>query len=245
MTFTPSVRHRATLAASVLLAIANAVNPAHAARSAACDKIPVQPRSTQSVGRDMVVNGVSTSLAGMEFAGTPKDISNAFREFWIREDVPAKARLNATGLMLSALDDQCLYILNIPSQVEGDSVRGFMSVIRLGEEQVAHKIADSVIPLPEASNVLSDVESRDPGQTGRTWILDMPGDAELNARRYRNTLTTRGWVSIGRVPDYWVFNNQSGRDTAFAMQHGADSVDVSFSDRGGRTAAVINTIRNR
>jgi hypothetical protein len=29
------------------------------------------------------------------------------------------------------------------------------------------------------------------------------------------------------------------------MRHGSDSVDVSFSDRDGKTVAVVNAIRNR
>jgi hypothetical protein len=211
----------------------------------ACNKTPVQPQSVQAVGRDMIVNGVPTSVVGMQFAGTTEDVSRAFREFWIREDVPAKGRSNASGLLLSALDDQCLYILSIPTQNEGDHTRGLMSVVRLGSDQAKHRIPDSAIPLPEESTILSDVESHDPGQTGRTWLLDMPGDPQWNAQRYRNTLAARGWVNVARQPDYQSTGTRAAQGTAFAMQHGADSVDVSFSDRGGRTAAVVNAIRNR
>lgn len=211
----------------------------------ACNKTPVQPQSVQAIGRDMIVNGVPTSVVGMQFAGTTEDVSKAFREFWIREDVPAKGRSNASGLLLSALDDQCVYILSIPPQGNGDHTRGLMSVVRLGSDQTNHRIPDSAIPLPEESAILSDVESHDPDQTGRTWLLDMPGDPQWNAQRYRNTLAARGWVNVARQPDYQSTGTRAAQGTAFSMQHGADSVDVSFSDRGGRTAAVVNAIRNR
>ncbi|HEY4297847.1 MAG TPA: hypothetical protein VGM85_15350 [Paraburkholderia sp.] len=236
---------RGACVASLLIAVT-------ALAGAACNKTPVQPQSTQAIGRDMIVNGVPTSVIGMQFAGTTDDVSKAFRDFWTREDVPAKGRSSASGLLLSALDGNCLYVLSIARQRENGSTRGLMNVIRLGGGgESGYRIPNSTVPLPEGSTVVSDVESRDPGQTGRTWLLDLPGDARWNAQRYRNSLAMRGWVSVGRQPDYQSAGAASAQGgaftpgTAFAMQHGRDSVDVSFSDRDGKTFAVINAIRNR
>jgi hypothetical protein len=212
---------------------------------AACNKMPVQPQGTVAIGRDMIVNGVPASVTGMQFAGAVDDVSNAFRDFWRREDVPAKGLPSSSGWLLSALDGQCLYVLSIAPQQPGERTRGLMSVIRLGGGQSEHRLPDAAVPLPEDGKVVSDVESRDPGQTGRTWQLDILGDARWNAQRYRNHLATRGWVSVGHQPDYRSSGAASAQDTAFAMRHGSDSVDVSFSDRDGKTVAVVNAIRNR
>jgi len=225
--------------------LVSALITASAMAGAACNKTPVPPQSVLAFGRDMIVNGVPTSVVGMEFAGTARDVSKAFREFWINEDVPAKGQSNSSGLMLSALDAHCLYVLNIPAQPERSRTRGLMSVIRLGDSEVAHRIPDSAVPLPEGGKILSDVESRDPGQTGRTWLLDMSGDARWNAQRYRNSLVARGWTSVGRQPDYQAVGKPSAQGTTFAMQHGGENMDVSFSDNDGRTVAVINATRNR
>lgn len=210
----------------------------------ACNKMPVPPQSSQAFGRDMIVNGVPTSLIGMQFAGTRGDVSNAFREFWLREDVPAKGRSNSSGLLLSALDGDCLYVLSIPREQNTAYTRGLMSVIRLGSKQADYRIPDSSIPLPEDGKVLSDIESRDAGQTGRTWTLDIPGDPRWNAQRYSSSLALRGWVPVGRQPDYQS-TGSAIQGATFAMQHGHDSLDVSFSDRDGRTIAVIHATRNR
>ncbi|CAD6557661.1 hypothetical protein LMG28727_06408 [Paraburkholderia kirstenboschensis] len=226
------------IAASVLFAGA-------AVAGTACDKTPVAPQSAEAIGRDMIVNGVPTSVVGMQFDGTVDDVSKAFRAFWTAENAPAKGRSSASGLMLSAVDGNCLYLLNLPLQQEGARTRGLMSVIRLGTDEANHKIPDSAIPLPEESKVLSDVESRDRGQTGRTWLLDMPGESRWNAQRYRNRLALLGWVNVGREPDYQSVGTRAPQGKAFAMQRGKDSVDASFSDRGGRTVAVINATRNR
>ncbi|RDK01964.1 hypothetical protein [Paraburkholderia lacunae] len=211
----------------------------------ACNKQPVQPQSIQAFGRDMIVNGVPTSVVGMQFSGAPSDVAEAFREYWKAEDVPSKNRSSASGILLSALDDQCLYVLTIPPQPDGAHTRAMMSVIKLSSNQAIHRIPDSAVPLPESSKIVSDVESRDPGQTGRTWLLDVPGEARWNAQRYRNRLAAQGWSSLGRQPDYQSAGAPSAHGTAFAMQRGSDSVDVSFSDRDGRTVAVVNATRNR
>jgi hypothetical protein len=211
----------------------------------ACNKQPVQPQSIQAFGRDMIVNGVPTSVVGMQFSGAPSDVAQAFREYWKAEDVPSKNRSSASGILLSALDEHCLYVLSIPPQPDGAHTRAMMSVIKLGSDQAIHRIPDSAVPMPEDSKVVSDVESRDPGQTGRTWLLDMPGEARWNAQRYRNKLAAQGWSSLVRQPDYRSAGTPAAHGTAFVMQHGGDSVDVSFSDRDGRTVAVVNATRNR
>jgi hypothetical protein len=181
----------------------------------------------------------------MQFDGTVDDVSKAFRAFWTAENAPAKGRSTASGLMLSAVDGNCLYLLNLPLQQERAHTRGLMSVIRLGTGEANLKIPDSAIPLPEEGKVLSDVESRDRGQTGRTWLLDIPGEARWNAQRYRNRLALQGWINVGREPEYQSVGTRSPQGKAFAMQRGKDSVDASFSDRDGRTVAVINATRNR
>jgi hypothetical protein len=225
-------------------AVALISNVSVAFAGGACNKTPVPAQSSQAFGRDMIVNGVPTSLVGMQFAGTPRDVSDAFREFWIREDVPAKGRADSSGWLLSALDGACLYVLSIPRGQNTAYTRGLMSVIRLGSNQADYRIPDASIPLPEDGHVMSDIESHDAGQTGRTWALDMPGEPRWNAQRYRNSLAMRGWVIVGRQPDYQS-TGSAIQGAAFAMQHGSDSLDVSFSDRHGRTIAIVHATRSR
>jgi hypothetical protein len=238
------MKHLHHLTRAVCLAGALVGGTGLAVAGSACNRVPVSPHSSEAIGRDMIVNGVPTSLVGMQFAGTTNDVSNAFREFWTREDVPAKGRADSSGLLLSALDGGCLYVLSIPRQQNAAYTRGLMSVIQHGTGEADHRIPASSIPLPEDSKVLSDVESRDPGQTGRTWLLDMPGEPRWNAQRYRNSLAARGWVSVGHQPDYQS-TGSTIQGAAFAMQHGSDNLDVSFSGRGDATVATIHATRSR
>lgn len=211
----------------------------------ACNRQPVQPQSVQAVGQDMIVNGVPTSIVGVEFAGTPNDVSKEFREFWTGEAVPAKWQNGPSGMLISALDGTCLYVLTIAPQRNAARTRGTLSVIRLGTESARHQLPDSVVSLPRGGSTVSDVESRDQGQTGRTWLIEMRGDARENALQYRNELAGQGWSSVGRAPDHQSGPSHRPQGTAFAMQRGNDNLDASFSDQGEKTMAVINVTRIR
>lgn len=106
MTFARSIATGCWVACALLSSAAQA--------GTACDKQPVKAAHVQSFGRDMIVNGVPTSMSGMEFDGSPADVSDQFRDFWKQEGVPAKLQQGKSGRFLSALDDTCSYVLTIP-----------------------------------------------------------------------------------------------------------------------------------
>jgi hypothetical protein len=210
----------------------------------ACDKQPVEAGHIQAIGRDMVINGVPASILSVEFAGSPDEVSNEFRAFWKREDVPAKGVRTSSGLVLSALDGACHYVLTIPSTPEGARTRGVLSVTRLGSGAAHHQIPDSAVPLPEGRTI-TDVESRDPGQAGRTWLIQMSGRSGDNARNYGSSLSQQGWSTVAQSPVWTLDGSQRALGSALVMQHGNDRIDAIFSDHGGQTEAVVNATRNR
>lgn len=210
-----------------------------------CNKQPVKAEHVQAIGRDMIVNGVPTSMLSLEFAGTPADVSNEFRDFWKQEGVPAKVQHGPSGRFLSALDDNCSYVLTIPAQPDAARIKGMLSVIRLSGDTVRHQVPDSAVPLPDGGKVLSDIESHDPGQAGRMWLLALDGRSTDNAERYRSKLAGQGWVSIAQNPTFQRSDSRPPRGGSVVMQRGTDRVDAIFSDRDGKTDAVVNATRNR
>ena len=236
-----------TIACPVLRAVALicAALLAHAGNAhAACDKQPVKAERVQAVGLDMLINGVPTSVRALDFAGTADEVSSAFREFWTQEDVPAKGIRGPDGLVLSALDGACLYVLTIPDAQEGAPTKGTLSVMQISRQKASHAIAGSAIPLPEGTTI-SDVESRDPGQAGRTWLIQMSGNASDNARRYANQLAQQGWSTVAQAPAFQLDGSGRVLGSALAMQRGNDRLDAIFTARNGQTEAVINATRNR
>ncbi|MFC0399671.1 hypothetical protein [Paraburkholderia rhizosphaerae] len=213
---------------------------------AECDRRPVQPERIQAIGRDMLVNGVPTAVYGLEFAQSADRVSDAFRAFWAREGVPAKARLESSGLLLTALDGACHYVLLITPVRKASPAKGVMSVMRLNGGTARHRIPDTVAPLPPGSKTVSDIESHDPGQTGRTWIVRLDGDAASQARRYGNVLAAQGWTTVALMPVQPIGGTRQTQavGSAIGMQRGRDRVDAVFSDRLGQTQAVIHVTRN-
>ncbi|CAB3755147.1 hypothetical protein [Paraburkholderia humisilvae] len=230
-----SVRFR-WLACTLLLPVAAA---------AECDRRPVQPERIQIIGRDMLVNGVPATVYGLEFAQSADEVSESFRAFWAREGVPAKARLEFSGLLLSALDGACHYVLLIAPVRKGLHAKGVMSVVRLNGGSARHLIPDSAVPLPPGSKTVSDIESHDPGQTGRTWIVRLNGDAVNQARGYGRMLAAQGWTTVAFMPVYPLDSTRQAVGGAIGMQRGTDRVDAVFSDRQGQTQAVIHITRDR
>ena len=208
----------------------------------ACDRQPVHAERVQMIGRDMLVNGVPASVYGMEFDGTPDDVSNAFRAFWTRAHVPATGRRDASGMLLAALDGMCHYVLVIPPRVEGSRTKGLMSVMRLdgAGAGAAHRIGASTVPLPEGARAVSDVESRDGRQTGRTWLLEVNGDTKDNAQRYARRLQEAGWRVVAQAPALRLDGSQRAMGDVLAMQRGSERIDAVFSNHNGHTEAVIH-----
>jgi hypothetical protein len=229
------------------------------ASAAQCDRFPVRPERVQVIGRDMLIDGIPATIFGLEFAGSANDVSEAFRAFWMREGVPAKARLDSSNLLLTALDGPCHYVLLIAPVREGPHAKGLMSVMRLAGGNTTHSIADDAVPLPQGAKRVADIESRDPGQTGRTWVVRVAGEAAQLARRYSAMLAAQGWTAIAIAPAYAVdgaVNDmvngavdraQQVAGTAIAMQRGSDRVDAIFTGSNGSGApqAVIHITRIR
>lgn len=232
-----------SIASGCWLACALAYGVAHA--DTACDKQPVKAERTQALGRDMIVNGVPTSVWRLEFAGSPDEVSNEFREYWTRDDVAAKGMRTPSGWLLAALDESCQYVLSLPKQAEGARTAGLLSVMRLSEDAVRHQVPDSSIRLPDGGKIISDVESRDPGQAGRTWLIQMPGRADDNAKRYSSQLSEQGWSTVATAPAYTFDGTQQIKGNALVMQRRDERLDAVFSDRNGQTEVVVNAARNR
>ncbi|TXC83433.1 hypothetical protein FRZ40_23835 [Paraburkholderia azotifigens] len=226
---------------SMWLLLGAVMLPLHAmAARPACDRQPVRAAHVQVIGRDMLVEGVPTSVYGMEFSGTSADVSNEFHAFWTHAHVPARERRDASGLLLAALDGACHYVLVVPARGDSGSVKGLMSVMRLDAAGATHRVEASRIALPRGARTVSDIESRDPGQAGRTWLIDMSGEAKDNAQHYTRQLQQAGWRVVAQMPALRLDGSQRTTGHVLAMQRGSERIDAVFSHRNGQTEAVIH-----
>jgi len=212
--------------------------------SEACNRQPVHPSRVQTISRDMLINGVPVAVYAVDFDASPDDVSNAFRAYWTQAHVPARGWRDASGLLLSALDGNCHYVLTLPPQSNGASAKGVMSVMRL-DGGARHRIDSRRVPLPDGARPLGDVESRDGQQTGRTWLISTDGDTQDAARRYARQLEAAGWKVVAQAPALTFDGTQRALGDMLAMQRGSDRIDAMFSRRSGSTEAVIHATTDR
>ncbi|ACC73457.1 hypothetical protein PPMP20_16195 [Paraburkholderia phymatum] len=206
----------------------------------ACDRQPVHATHVQVIGRDMLIEGVPASVYRMTFSGTSADVSSEFGAFWTQAHVPATERRDASGVLLAALDGACHYVLVMPSREDGETTQGLLSVMRLDGAGATHRVDALLVPLPEGARTVSDIESRDGRQAGRTWLLDMSGETKDNAQRYARRLQQAGWRVVAQMPAPRLGGSQRATGHVLAMQRGSERIDAIFSNRSGQTEAVIH-----
>ncbi|TDA47470.1 hypothetical protein [Burkholderia pyrrocinia] len=208
-----------------------------------CDRVPVRAASAQVVGEDMIANGLPMTVVAVQFDESPARVANAFHDYWKRDGIVALELTGPRGTTLSAYDGVCQYVVEIPVGQQRDRTHAVASAMRFDKSGVRHTLSadDAVLP---GGNVLSDVESRDPLQVGRTWVIELGGMPDDGAMQYGDELRRHGWkvVAAAAAPE---FGGSDSNGYALAVQKGKRQIDAVFSDRSGRTTAVINLVEVR
>lgn len=224
------------------MALACAVCLASHAAAQTCDRMPVRAANVQTIGGDMLVNGMPAAVWALKFDMSVERVERAFRAYWDRIGLPTVGMTGARGRTMSGLDGVCQYVLELPAGQRGDTARGVMSVMRLDPVGVRYAVPASVAALP-VGRVLSDVESRDSGRVGRTWVIALPGRADEHAARYRDALARAGWrtMSSMTVPGS---DDRRAPSVGLAMQKGNYKLDAVFAGKTGQATAVINVMES-
>lgn len=207
-----------------------------------CDRMPVPAARAQSIGGDMLLNGMPAAVWALTFDMTVEQVERAFRAYWERAELPAIGMSGPRGRTMSGLDGVCQYVLELPAGQHGGTTRGVLSVMQLDSAGARNAIPVSVAALP-AGRVLSDLESRDPGRAGRTWVIALPGRADEHAARYRDALVRAGWRTMSSTT-VAQSNVRRAPDVGLAMQKGRYKLDAVFSGQAGQATAVINVMES-
>lgn len=213
------------------------------AAAGTCEREPVAAASTVWIGDDMQLDGRAMVVRALRFDRSARQVEREFQAYWDREGLPSMGTQGTRGRVLSGLDETCQYVLELQAGASGDTAQGLMSAMQLMPAAARRSIPESVAVLP-AGRILSDIESRDPGRVGRTWVIALGGRAEDGASRYRGELRREGWktmVSMAPPPA----RGARSSDAALAMQRGAYRLDAVFTEQMGQTTAVINVMESR
>ncbi len=226
----------------LLLALALPAHAALAQSAADCRRQPLAPARAHVVGDDMVVNGMPTRILAVQFGEPAEAVSEAWRRYWTRESVPARAQSVSGQYVLSAIEGECHYVLSLePARTPDGRTAGLFSASRMATVAPRQSLAEIGVPL--AAKVMSDVESRDRGLRGRTLVLRLPGRAQAARERYASDMRARGWTSLAQMPAPATDGSGRTEGHTLAMQRGQDRLDAAFVDRAGQTDAVLNLAR--
>jgi hypothetical protein len=147
------------------------------------------------LGDSLRVNGNDVNVRTFTSTESAQEIVDFYREEW-GEDKNAEPGYTVNNLkqpwtIIARIEDDYLMTVQVqPSDNEGS--KGMLAISRLPDRNRAPKLGEG-FPSMGGSDVINEVVSKDPGQTGRTMMVGNRHDMATNVDFYRNRYSTGGW----------------------------------------------------
>lgn len=231
----------------LLATMSGAMSGAWAASATdACTRKPLKPDAAAWLAEDTIVNGQPVAVATVSYRQGTAEVARRYREYWNEAGVPSRALRSAKGWLITAIEDECSYVLQLPEQ-GGRTTTGLFSAMRLRRADLPQPVDARAMPLPAGGRVMSDVVSRDPMAVARTVVVELDGSTARRAHdQYVAGLQDGGWRVLADAQAPRIAGGGTDRVAggyAVAMQKEGYRLDATFLPAGGRTRAVINLAR--
>jgi len=230
--------------ACLLAAVAIVPHAYAASATDACSRPPLKPDAAAWLGEDTQVNGMPVAVASVSYKDSANEVARRYRAYWDDAGVASRALRSRKGWMITALEGECSYVLQLPEQpgMRG-MTSGLFSVMRLRQADLPDPVGARAMPLPPGGKVLSDVVSRDPMAMGRTVVLDLDGSARGTHQQYLARLRADGWRLLSDAAAPRLSGRPSPEGYATALQKEGYRLDASFMPNGAATRVVLNLAR--
>lgn len=180
---------------------------AAAPTSAKTPEIPLPDDARVSqLGQSMRVNGNDVIVRTFETSESTADVVNFYRDEWgeERNSEPGFTVMNLKEpwILITRIEDGYLMTVQV-RPMANDGTEGLIGLSKLPERHRAPKLGEG-FPTMGDSQVMNEVVSKDPGQSGRTMWLKNDHDLRTNIDFYRDNYGNDGWAvdmdrSIGGV----------------------------------------------
>lgn len=158
------------------------------------------------LGQSMRVNGNDVIVRTFETKESTPDVVNFYRDEW-GEERNSEPGFTVTNfkepwILITRIEDGYLMTVQVrPTANEG--TEGLLGLSKLPERRRPPKLGEG-FPTMGDSQVLNEVVSKDPGQSGRTMWLKNDHDLRTNVDFYRDQYSNAGWAfdidrSIGGI----------------------------------------------
>ena len=147
------------------------------------------------LGDSLRVNGNDVNVRTFTSTESAQEIVDFYREEWGEEKNPEPGytvnNLKQPWTLITRIEDDYLMTVQVqPSDNEGS--KGMLAVSRLPDRNRAPKLGEG-FPSMGGSDVINEVVSKDPGQSGRTMMVGNKHDMATNVDFYRDRYRTGGW----------------------------------------------------
>jgi hypothetical protein len=147
------------------------------------------------LGDSLRVNGNDVNVRTFTSTESAQEIVDFYREEWGEEKNSEPGytvnNLKQPWTLITRIEDDYLLTVQV-QESDNDGSKGMLAVSRLPDRNRAPKLGEG-FPSMGGSDVINEVVSKDPGQTGRTMMVGNKHDMATNVDFYRNRYNTEGW----------------------------------------------------
>jgi hypothetical protein len=225
---------------SILLIFALCLSTAAMARKPPEFPPPSEAR-VQAMGGTTVVGGRAMQIRQFSSADAPEKVYEFYRRLWKEDENGIKPGYAETDAMspwhiVSRVEDG--YLMTVQAQpTDNKGTWGYLALSRVDEAPAESTDAPG-IPKMSGSQVLQNITSRDPGQTGSTVLLTNRNSLTSNVNYYRQQFQAGDWRPDmdKAIP--------AAKMHVLAYTGGRRKINIVLTGDDRETQVVINDVRH-
>jgi hypothetical protein len=207
-----------------------------AAPAWAWTSVEAPPRtSLEWVAQDMVYNGIPTRIQFFRSRAALPEVLAWYRQRWTEGGRPRYVE-NNTGpwkTISHAVGQDFVTIQVRPAS--GGGAEGYVSQRPI--EAPPHAALGQGFTLPQGSEVVNDIQSRDGGQQSRTLLVFNNLTPTANASFFQASLAREGWALVSEG------QGRDGKSRQMVLRHGNDELSLAMTGSGRKTAVGATLVR--
>lgn len=192
----------------------------------------------QWVAPYMIFNGVPMSVKRFDSEQSPSEILAFYRRTWAPSagrQAPVEGSV-PPWQTIGTVQGKCTFTVQVQSANLSGST-GLLSITQAdGKPRVI--AADKILPMMTGSEIINDIEHRDPGKTARTLLLTNTFSPETNADFYRRMLTDRGWQIISSHQ----MQTSQGPGITIVVKKQLAETNIVITGKGGNSTILANMV---
>lgn len=216
--------------AALLLAVF--VLPATALAEGNCPVLDRPAGKLQWVAENTVVNGLPLQILRFDGKQSPQEVLAFYRQLWQRGAPPIEYT-SGPWQVIAAARSECFYTVQV--QAAGGGVTGYLAASSKPAGK-AVRPADKVLPLLPGSQIVNDIEHRDPGKSARTVVAASKASPGANADFYRRRLADAGWTLVTDSEP----SMRKSQGVVMTWKQGLAELNLVIGQRQGMTTIVAN-----